>query len=57
MARGLILFSCFGSLNGVAGDMMLFTPPLIVTREQVDEIIDIAKETLDVVKKAALEPR
>lgn len=57
MARGLILFSCFGSLNGVAGDMMLFTPPLIVTRDQVDEIIDIAKETLEVVKKEALEPR
>ena len=27
MARGLILFSCFGSLNGVAGDMMLYPAP------------------------------
>jgi adenosylmethionine-8-amino-7-oxononanoate aminotransferase len=46
MKRGLILYPCTGCVDGVAGDMMLVTPPLIITREQVDEMIDIMKEAL-----------
>jgi adenosylmethionine-8-amino-7-oxononanoate aminotransferase len=45
MRRGLILFQCTGCIEGTAGDMMLVTPPLIITRQQVDELIDILKET------------
>jgi adenosylmethionine-8-amino-7-oxononanoate aminotransferase len=44
--RGLALFACTGCVEGVAGDMMLVTPPLIITRQQVDEMIDIMKESL-----------
>ncbi len=46
LQRGLILFSCTGCVEGVAGDMMLVTPPLIITRQQVDELIAILKEAL-----------
>lgn len=46
MANGLILFCCTGCVEGVAGDMMLVTPPLTITRSQVDELIGIVKQTL-----------
>lgn len=44
--RGLILFPCTGNVDGVAGDMVLVTPPLITTRAQVDEIIDLTKRAI-----------
>jgi len=46
MKRGLILFSCTGCVEGVAGDMMLVTPPLIITKQQIDDMIAILKEAL-----------
>lgn len=45
--RGMITFPCTGCVDGVAGDMMLVTPPLIITREQVDEMVDIFKESIE----------
>jgi adenosylmethionine-8-amino-7-oxononanoate aminotransferase len=57
MARGLILFSCFGCVDGVAGDMMMVTPPLIITRPQVDELIGIVKDTLEVVRTEVVDAR
>jgi adenosylmethionine-8-amino-7-oxononanoate aminotransferase len=47
LKRGLILWPVAGSLDGVAGDMLMVTPPLIVSREQVDTMIDIMKASLD----------
>jgi adenosylmethionine-8-amino-7-oxononanoate aminotransferase len=47
LERGLITFPCTGCVDGVAGDMMLVTPPLIITREQVDEMIDIFKASIE----------
>jgi adenosylmethionine-8-amino-7-oxononanoate aminotransferase len=46
LKRGLILFPCTGCVEGVAGDMTLVTPPLVTTREQVDEIIAVMKDAL-----------
>jgi adenosylmethionine-8-amino-7-oxononanoate aminotransferase len=51
MARGLILFSCFGAAEGTAGDMMLVTPPLIITRSQVDELMAILKASIEAVQQ------
>lgn len=39
MANGLIMRSC--------GDTMIISPPLVITRDEVDELIDKAKKTLD----------
>lgn len=50
LARGLILFACAGCVEGVAGDMMLVTPPLTITREQVDELVGITREALEAVR-------
>jgi adenosylmethionine-8-amino-7-oxononanoate aminotransferase len=54
LKRGLVLFQCSGCVEGVEGDMMLVTPPLIITRQQVDEMIDIMKETTEAVQATLL---
>jgi len=55
MRRGLVLFQCTGCIEGTAGDMMLVTPPLIITPEQVDEMIAILKETTRVMQHELLD--
>lgn len=52
MERGLVVYPCNGSVDGVAGDMILLAPPLVITRAQVDEMIAIIRESLTVVEKA-----
>ena len=52
--RGLVLFACTGCDEGVRGDMMLVTPPLVITRPQVDEMIEIMKDTLRTVQAQLL---
>jgi len=52
--RGLLLYACTGCVEGVAGDMVLVTPPLIITRQQVDDMIAIMKETLQVLQAKLL---
>lgn len=37
--RGLIVYACTGAAEGVAGDMLLVMPPLIITPAQVDELM------------------
>jgi adenosylmethionine-8-amino-7-oxononanoate aminotransferase len=50
--RGLIIYPGNGSVDGVAGDMALLAPPLIITHEQIDDVVRILDESL-----AALEER
>lgn len=45
--RGLIIYSR-RTRGGVEGDHFLICPPLIITREQIDEIMGILIESLDV---------
>jgi adenosylmethionine-8-amino-7-oxononanoate aminotransferase len=37
--RGLVTYPGTGSVDGILGDHMKFTPPLVVTREQADELV------------------
>jgi 4-aminobutyrate aminotransferase-like enzyme len=46
LARGLISYPGAGTADGVEGDHLLYAPPLIVTGEQVDEIVRILDESL-----------
>lgn len=46
LKRGLVVYACTGCVDGAAGDMILVTPPLIITRAQVDELVDILREAL-----------
>ncbi|HWK97275.1 MAG TPA: aspartate aminotransferase family protein [Pseudolabrys sp.] len=47
MERGLLLYSR-RTANGLHGEWLMMSPPLIVTEEQVDEIVALLGETLDV---------
>jgi adenosylmethionine-8-amino-7-oxononanoate aminotransferase len=48
---GLILLPSGGCDRGHAGDMALIGPPLIITREQVDELVEILDKALTEVEK------
>src|SRR5215211_1815516 len=41
LARGLVSYPLAGTIDGLAGDHLLYGPPLIITRDQIDELIDI----------------
>ena len=45
--RGLIVYPLFGSVDGVAGDMVKMAPPLTINRDQVDDMVAIVKDSLD----------
>jgi adenosylmethionine-8-amino-7-oxononanoate aminotransferase len=52
--RGLIIYPLVGSVAGHAGDMVLMSPPLIVTREQVDDLVRILDESIGAVEARLL---
>jgi adenosylmethionine-8-amino-7-oxononanoate aminotransferase len=54
LKRGLILYACSGCIEGAAGDMLEVTPPLVMTREQVDEMMDILHEAIPATKEALM---
>jgi adenosylmethionine-8-amino-7-oxononanoate aminotransferase len=44
--RGLVTYPCAGTVRGMAGDTILMAPPLVTTREQIDEIMTILHESM-----------
>jgi adenosylmethionine-8-amino-7-oxononanoate aminotransferase len=46
LARGLVSYPGAGTADGVAGDHLLYAPPLTVKRGQIDEIVQILDESL-----------
>lgn len=44
--RGLVVYPCTGTVDGQEGDMLLLAPPLITTKEQVDEIVGILDDAI-----------
>lgn len=49
--RGLVSYPGQGTVDGVAGDHLLYTPPLIITEPQIDEMIDILDASLTAVER------
>jgi len=45
--NGLICYPVGGNVDGKAGDIAIFSPPYIATREELATIADIAKTSLD----------
>ena len=54
--RGLVTYPCTGTVDGVAGDMIMMAPPLITTQTQVDEIMAILHESLRAVQTTLRTP-
>jgi adenosylmethionine-8-amino-7-oxononanoate aminotransferase len=49
LTRGLICYPLTGTVNGVAGDHIKFSPPLILTETQADELVATFTGALDAV--------
>jgi adenosylmethionine-8-amino-7-oxononanoate aminotransferase len=47
MAKGLIVYPMGGTIDGFRGDHVLLAPPFIVTKAQVDEIVERLGEAID----------
>ena len=46
LARGLVSYPMTGPVDGARGDHLLYAPPLIITRQQVDELISMMEGAL-----------
>lgn len=46
MNKGLVIYPCTGSIDCVMGDMIMLSPPLTISTQQVDEIIGIIDSVL-----------
>jgi adenosylmethionine-8-amino-7-oxononanoate aminotransferase len=51
LTHGMHLESSSGCDRGQAGDMVLFGPPFIITKKQIDEVVDKFDKTLSTVEK------
>ncbi|MCC6315083.1 MAG: aspartate aminotransferase family protein [Thermomicrobiales bacterium] len=49
LARGLISYPGSGTVDGVAGDHLLYAPPLTISHEQIDDLVAILDESLTAV--------
>ncbi len=45
--RGLILYPGSGSIDGTAGDHLMFAPPFIITEGQIQESLEILQDSMD----------
>lgn len=55
LKRGLVSYPGSGTVDGVAGDHVLYAPPLVINRNQVDEIVAILDESLSAVEAELLQ--
>jgi adenosylmethionine-8-amino-7-oxononanoate aminotransferase len=46
LKRGLVTYPCTGTVEGVAGDMMLLAPPLVISQEQMDDLLSILDQAI-----------
>ncbi|HET7092564.1 MAG TPA: aminotransferase class III-fold pyridoxal phosphate-dependent enzyme [Thermomicrobiales bacterium] len=58
LERGLVSYPGSGTADGIEGDHLLYAPPLIITCDQIDELIAILDDSLAAVadETAELEP-
>jgi adenosylmethionine-8-amino-7-oxononanoate aminotransferase len=46
LKRGLITYPGTGSVDGVMGDHILLAPPLIIEKQEIDQMVAILDETI-----------
>jgi adenosylmethionine-8-amino-7-oxononanoate aminotransferase len=51
LERGLISYPGAGTVDGQSGDHLLFAPPLTITAEQVDDLVDILDQSITAVEQ------
>ena len=48
---GLVTYPCTGTVDGTTGDMTLMAPPLIITTDQMDDLLNILDESIGEVEQ------
>jgi adenosylmethionine-8-amino-7-oxononanoate aminotransferase len=43
---GLVIFPCSGCIDGVEGHMVMLGPPLIITEQQVNDLLAILEKAI-----------
>ncbi|MBT2715967.1 aspartate aminotransferase family protein [Bacillus sp. ISL-57] len=46
-AKGLIIYPASGAIEGIAGDAVIISPPLIITNEEIDRLVMILEASLN----------
>jgi adenosylmethionine-8-amino-7-oxononanoate aminotransferase len=54
MKNGVIVYPGQGTADGIDGDHILLTPPYIITREQIDEVIEAIDKSIKMVETSCL---
>ena len=44
--KGLLIYPAMGGIDGVAGDSIIVSPPLTITKAEIDELIGLLKEAI-----------
>jgi adenosylmethionine-8-amino-7-oxononanoate aminotransferase len=52
--KGIILYPGKGSVNGIAGDHILMSPPLCIQKSEINQVVDVLKQSLDAVESGIL---
>ncbi|RXT04286.1 aspartate aminotransferase family protein [Ammoniphilus sp. CFH 90114] len=45
-SKGLLVYPATGGIDGIAGDSIILSPPLIIKKEEIDRMVDILEETI-----------
>lgn len=48
---GLVIFPCFGCIDGVEGHMVMLGPPLVISEKQIDELLAILEKAVTEVER------
>lgn len=44
--HGLMIYPAVGAIEGVAGDAIIVAPPLVISKEEIEQVISILRQTL-----------
>jgi len=51
-SRGLLLVPGYGGVDGVDGDTVMLSPPFVLTEDDIDEIVEILRDSITAVAAA-----
>ncbi|MGG4266092.1 aspartate aminotransferase family protein [Peribacillus simplex] len=46
-AKGLLIYPAAGAIEGIAGDAVILSPPLVITNEEIDRLVKILEASLE----------
>ena len=49
--KGVVLYPGTGCADGVEGDLLMISPPFIISEQEIDQVIDVLQESLKEMEK------